>query len=119
MDRELNIDDATGSGGVRPLPQCPSSLAKPLNAYAHLGMPKPFVHVFDPPLNLALDSHIVSGQGRFVRRVCRPNAVLRPALRQTSSGGRNLSFGVFARRDLKASEEIVLGWGWDDGNTHR
>ncbi|KAF9003684.1 hypothetical protein BDQ17DRAFT_1425178 [Cyathus striatus] len=27
-----------------------------------------------------------------------------------------LSFGIFAVRDLKASEEVVLGWEWDDGN---
>jgi hypothetical protein len=27
-----------------------------------------------------------------------------------------LTFGVFALRDLKANEEVVLGWEWDDGN---
>ncbi|KAJ8453440.1 hypothetical protein ONZ45_g19718 [Pleurotus djamor] len=27
-----------------------------------------------------------------------------------------LSFGVFALRDLKANEEVVLGWEWDDGS---
>lgn len=27
-----------------------------------------------------------------------------------------LSFAVFASRDLKADEEVILGWEWDDGN---
>src|SRR3954465_10571855 len=26
-----------------------------------------------------------------------------------------LSFAIFTLRDLKAREEVVLGWGWDDG----
>ena len=27
-----------------------------------------------------------------------------------------LEFAVFALRDLKQGEEVVLGWEWDDGN---
>ena len=27
-----------------------------------------------------------------------------------------LTFGVFALRDIKANEEVILGWEWDDGN---
>lgn len=37
----------------------------------------------------------------------------------SSSKGRDsetLTFGVFALRDIKANEEVVLGWEWDDGN---
>ncbi|KAF8956782.1 hypothetical protein BDZ97DRAFT_1670954 [Flammula alnicola] len=94
-----------------------SYLSNPLNAYAHLGMPKPFVHLFGPPLDLALDSRIVGNQGRFVRSGCRPNAVLRPVLcDKPAAEEETLGFGVFALRDLKAGEEIVLGWEWDDGN---
>jgi hypothetical protein len=29
---------------------------------------------------------------------------------------KTLGFAVFALRDLKANEEVVLGWEWDDGN---
>ncbi|KAF9545799.1 hypothetical protein CPC08DRAFT_649265 [Agrocybe pediades] len=122
----------------------PSSqyLADPLNAYAHLGMPKPYVHLVGRPLAVALDARGVGGKGRFVRSGCRPNAVIRPVLcskkskskgkeKQKDNGGdqeereeeeeeRMLSFGVFALRDLKADEEVVLGWEWDDGNVvHR
>ena len=105
----------------------PSStyLSDPLNAYAHLGMPKPFVHLIGPPLDLALDSRITGGEARFARSGCRPNAVLRPMIcdqpkaRKEGAGsddGPGISFGVFALRDMKANEEVVLGWEWDDGH---
>jgi hypothetical protein len=60
----------------------PSSiyLSDPLNAYAHLGMPKPFVHLCGPPLDLTLDLHITGDGSRFVHSGCRPNAVLRPII---------------------------------------
>jgi hypothetical protein len=90
-----------------------SYLSDPLNAYAHLGMPKPFVHLFGPPLDVALDSRLAGNHGRFARSGCRPNAILRPLLCDDSD---SLGFGVFALRDLKANEEVVLGWEWDDGN---
>ncbi|KAF8644371.1 hypothetical protein AX16_008504 [Volvariella volvacea WC 439] len=109
-----------------------SYLADPLNAYAHLGMPKPFVHLMGPPLDVALDARLTGGKSRFVRSGCRPNAVLRPILcskpststetspvsssSSTQQDSESLTFGVFALRDLKANEEIVLGWEWDDGN---
>lgn len=128
-----------------------SYLADPLNAYAHLGMPKPFVHLMGPPLDIALDARVVGDEGRFARSGCRPNAVLRPLLcrkakdeskakessekertesvkkerresgkkkksDKTDSDEETLTFGVFALRDLKANEEVVLGWEWDDGN---
>jgi hypothetical protein len=120
-----------------------SYLADPLNWYAHLGMPKPFVHLVGPPLGLALDARQVGNEGRFVRSGCRPNAVLRPVLcekavekkkrstvgkekenvgigNESEKGEETLGFGVFALRDLKAGEEVVLGWEWDDGNAvHR
>ncbi len=89
-------------------------LADPLNAYAHLGMPKPFVHLLGPPLDLALDTRLVGNKSRWVRSGCRPNAVLRPML--CSSSSEELGFGLFATRSLEKDEEIVLGWEWDDGN---
>ncbi len=108
----------------------PSSayLSDPLNAYAHHGMPKPFVHLFGPPLDVALDARITGNEARFLRSGCRPNAVLRPVIcprakgnddhASSSKGGDSemLTFGVFALRDIKANEEVVLGWEWDDGN---
>lgn len=100
-------------------------LSDPLNSYAHLGMPKPFVHLMGPPLDLALDARLAGNGARFVRSGCRPNAVLRPMLCKQAKAADlrgpaipddTLTFGVFALRDLKAHEEIVLGWEWDDGS---
>ncbi|TBU52480.1 hypothetical protein BD310DRAFT_861853 [Dichomitus squalens] len=99
-------------------------LRDPLNAYAHLGMPKPYVHLFGPPLDVALDARITGDQSRFVRSGCRPNAILRPMFcgPQAKKAGKDereeegVTFGIFALRDLKANEEIVLGWEWDDDN---
>ncbi|KIL59822.1 hypothetical protein M378DRAFT_168826 [Amanita muscaria Koide BX008] len=94
-----------------------SYLSDPLNSYAHLGMPKPFVHLFGHPLDLALDSRITGNSARFVRSGCRPNAVLRPFLCPgPNKPPETLSFGIFALKDLKANEEVVLGWEWDDGH---
>jgi hypothetical protein len=109
---------------ITPFRSCitPSStyLADPLNAYAHLGMPKPFVHLLGPPLDVALDARIVGNHGRFARWGCKPNAVLRPILCEHGSKETDdestLGFGVFATKDMKANEEIILGWEWDDGN---
>ncbi|PCH44296.1 hypothetical protein WOLCODRAFT_154334 [Wolfiporia cocos MD-104 SS10] len=95
-------------------------LSDPLNAYAHLSMPKPFVHLVGPPLDVALDARTAGNQARFVRNGCRPNAVLRPVLcpqkAPSDSEEETLTFGIFALRDLKAHEEVVLGWEWDDGS---
>lgn len=104
-------------------------------------MPKPFVHLLGPPLDVALDARVAGDEGRFVRSGCRPNAVLRPVICEESKekerqrmkerekerrgkekipsvedGEEPLTFGVFALRDMKANEEVVLGWEWDDGN---
>jgi uncharacterized protein len=90
-----------------------SYLSDPPNAYARLGMPKPFVHLFERQLDLALDPRLAGNHGRFARSGCRPNAILSPLLCDDSD---SLGLGVFALRDLKSNEEVVLGWEWDDGN---
>jgi hypothetical protein len=97
----------------------PSStyLADPLNAYAHLGMPKPFVHLLGGDLGVALDARVTGGKGRWVRSGCWPNSVLRPFVcKDDDNEGERLGFGVFALRALGKGEEVVLGWEWDDGS---
>ena len=103
-------------------------------------MPKPHVHLVPPPLSVALDARAAGNEARFIRSGCHPNAVLRPVLCSKSKGKKKTSkraqtrtddgeeaeaaseehdptlrFAVYALRDLKASEEVVLGWEWDDG----
>ena len=85
------------------------------------GLPKPHVRLVPPPLSVALDARMAGNEARFIRSGCRPNAVLRPVLcpsKHDSDDNEALGavkFAVFALRDLKASEEVVLGWEWDDG----
>ncbi|KAG6809647.1 hypothetical protein H0H92_015408 [Tricholoma furcatifolium] len=90
-------------------------LADPLNAYAHLGLPKPFVHLLGPPLDVALDARMAGDDGRWVRSGCKPNAVLKPVLCDAKDK-ETLGFAVFATRDLHQGEEVVLGWEWDDSS---
>jgi uncharacterized protein YndB with AHSA1/START domain len=84
---------------------------------------------------------MVGNEMRWARSGCRPNAVLRPVFcrpgsKERSRGKENrngqesrngkekdgedeeevLKFGLFALRDVKPNEEIVLGWEWDDGS---
>ena len=105
-------------------------------------MPKPFVHLVPRPFPVALDARMAGDQTRFARSGCRPNAILRPVLckgKRKASDGRagegddegdggrkdegeleddpgTMRFAIYALRDLKACEEIVLGWEWDDGS---
>ncbi|KAK7463497.1 SET domain-containing protein 3 [Stygiomarasmius scandens] len=140
----LTTSPIPSSSLIAPFPSTITSsatyLADPLNAYAHLGMPKPYVHLIGPPLDVALDARVAGGKGRWARSGCRPNAVVRPVVcdaaqnkakgkgkedgkkhdgdnrPETQSDAQTLAFGIFALRDLKAHEEVVLGWEWDDGN---
>ncbi|GLB41399.1 putative SET (Su(var)3-9, Enhancer-of-zeste, Trithorax) domain containing protein [Lyophyllum shimeji] len=108
-------------------------LSDPLNAYPHLGLPKPFVHLFGPPFDVALDARTAGGETRFVRSGCRPNAVLRHVLcrrreegeaeraksrpqpkPRTGMGKHYIALAVCALPDLKANEEVMLGREWDD-----
>ncbi|KAJ7443102.1 hypothetical protein FB451DRAFT_1057105, partial [Mycena latifolia] len=116
-------------------------LRAPANGYAHAGAPKRFVHLVGPPLDLALDARGVGGRARWVRSGCWPNAELRAYVcgggagegerrekrekregldeggrREGKVGEPRTHFGIFATRALRAGEEIVVGWEWDDGN---
>ncbi|KAJ7745529.1 hypothetical protein DFH07DRAFT_748821 [Mycena maculata] len=117
----------------------PSSayLRDPLSGYAHMGVPKRFVHIVGPPLEVALDARGRGGRGRWVRSGCWPNAEVRayvcPGAGERDARGRGSGrqareredearthFGIFATRALREGEEIVVGWEWDDGNAvHR
>ena len=97
----------------------PTRLADPLDSYAHLGMPKPIVNLTGPLSDMTRVEHPRS------RSRQQPNAILRPIMcRQSNSSHGDpqtssadaLAFGIFAVRDLRANEEVVLGWEWDDGH---
>ncbi|KAL4077407.1 hypothetical protein J3A83DRAFT_4087520 [Scleroderma citrinum] len=112
-------------------------LADPLNGYAHLGMGKPQVRLVGGGWCVGVDGRELGGdpgKARWARCGCWPNAVVRPVIcrgarkrKKKGEGGHEngnrketdettLSFALFALRDLRADEEIVLGWEWDDGH---
>ncbi|KAF9228203.1 hypothetical protein BS17DRAFT_745486 [Gyrodon lividus] len=121
----------------------PSSayLADPLSGYAHLGMGKPQVRLVGGGWEVGVDARgigaedVGGGKTRWARCGCWPNAVVRPVIcaqshqtddspdqedsasaSDSDTDPTTLSFALFALRDLKADEEIVLGWEWDDGH---
>jgi hypothetical protein len=97
--------------------------ADPVNQYHAIGTPKPHVHLFPPPLALAIDARRFGTEARFARSSCHPNAVLRPILfaRDALEGADSpaeaepeLLFGIFSLVDIQRTHEITLGWEWDD-----
>ncbi len=95
----------------------------PRNMYDLAGCTKPHVHLFPPPLNLAIDARRFGSEARFARYSCHPNAVLRPILFSKVETDENgietqhepeLLFGLFAIGDISKMHEITVGWEWDD-----
>ena len=94
---------------------CESYRRDPINQYAGLGAPKPFVRFIGPPVNLIIDSRGYGCDLRFIRSGCHPNVVLRPLFWRRSEGETpKLKFGVFASQEIEKGDELVLGWEWDD-----
>ncbi|KAJ7738618.1 hypothetical protein B0H16DRAFT_1379172, partial [Mycena metata] len=101
-------------------------LAAPTNGYAHAGLPKRFVHLVGPPLNLALDARGSGGRGRWVRSGCWPNAEVRAFVclgeggrrarrkRDGDAGGKEGRVG----RDGERVREVDGGDGEDECRTH-
>ncbi|KAJ7714906.1 hypothetical protein B0H16DRAFT_511893 [Mycena metata] len=107
----------------------PSSayLAAPTNGYAHAGLPKRFVHLVGPPLDLALDARGSGGRGRWVRSGCWPNAEVRafvcPSPGEGGRGGRRRGGGDAGGGEGRDGErrgegEGEGGGGEDECRTH-
>ncbi|KAJ6574101.1 hypothetical protein B0H19DRAFT_892450, partial [Mycena capillaripes] len=112
-------------------------LRPPTSGYAHAGPPKRFVDLVGYSLGVALDAHAAGGRERLGRSCCWPNVEVRAfvsvqlrvraRVRERGEGLRRRMgceprtlFGIFATRELREGEEIVVGWEWDDANAvHR
>lgn len=89
--------------------------SNPINQYAQMGTTKPHVHLFPQPLNMVVDARMYGNSARFARSSCHPNAVLRSILHYDGSSDiPRVSFGLFAISAIPKSQEITLGWEWDD-----
>lgn len=95
-------------------------LANPINQYTHLGIPKRFVRLFPPPIDVAIDARKAGSEARFARSGCHPNAVLKPAVGPDGLEDSEIIWALFTTTEIKSGDEIVLPWEWDDGHVvHR
>ena len=79
--------------------------ADPANAYEELSSPLPFVF-FHSKLPLCIDTRKEGSEARYVRRSCKPNAVLDTYL----SGGTEYHFWLVSDRHIAAKDQITLPW---------
>ncbi|CAK7234389.1 SET domain-containing protein 3 [Sporothrix bragantina] len=75
------------------------------NRYEELSCSLPFVF-FHPQLPLYIDTRREGSLARYVRRSCRPNAVLDTYL----SGGTEYHFWLVSDRPIAADEQITIPW---------
>jgi hypothetical protein len=79
--------------------------ADPENRWAELTVPLPFV-LFHPSLPLYIDTRREGSEARFVRRSCRPNAVIETYL----SAGSEYRFWLVSDRQIEAKEQVTIPW---------
>ncbi|SPO05845.1 related to SET3 complex [Cephalotrichum gorgonifer] len=79
--------------------------ADPENLWTELTSPLPFVF-FHPMLPLCIDTRREGSEARYVRRSCKPNAVLDTYL----SDGSEYHFWLVSDRHIAAKEQITLPW---------
>ncbi|KAF9869545.1 phd finger and set domain-containing protein [Colletotrichum karsti] len=79
--------------------------ADPANLWEELSSPIPFVF-FHPMLPLYIDTRREGSLARFVRRSCKPNAVLDTYL----NGQSEYHFWLVSDRYIAANEQITLPW---------
>jgi uncharacterized protein len=77
----------------------------PTNRWAELTSPLPFVF-FHPALPLYIDTRREGSRARYVRRSCRPNAVLESYL----LGQSEYHFWIVSDRAIAANEQVTLPW---------
>ncbi|GAA96885.1 uncharacterized protein L969DRAFT_623810 [Mixia osmundae IAM 14324] len=98
----------------------------PVNQYAGMGVPKPYVRSLTAPWSLAIDSRQYGNDTRFIRTGCHPNAVVLPVIVAPKPYTEDeavqllrkptVKFGVFALTFIAKRDEIVLPWDWDDNH---
>ncbi|KAK3338336.1 hypothetical protein B0H65DRAFT_434250 [Neurospora tetraspora] len=82
-----------------------SYCADPDSRWQELTSPLPYVF-FHPMLPIYIDTRKEGSQARYIRRSCRPNAMLETYL----SDGYELHFWLVTDRQVSAKEEITLPW---------
>ncbi len=100
IDKDVPLIEVNGQIGIQ-LDYC----ADKDNRWNELSAPLPFV-LFHPFLPLYIDTRREGSEARFVRRSCRPNAILETYL----SAGSEYHFWLVSDRPIAAKEQITIPW---------
>ncbi|KAL1864504.1 hypothetical protein VTK73DRAFT_5830 [Phialemonium thermophilum] len=100
IDKDVPLMELNGQIGFQK-----DYCANPENKWDELTTPLPFVF-FHPMLPLYIDTRTEGSRARFVRRSCRPNAVLDTYL----SEGSEYHFWLVSDRPIAAKEQITIPW---------
>ncbi|KAK4103786.1 hypothetical protein N658DRAFT_286765 [Parathielavia hyrcaniae] len=100
LDKDVPLIEVNGQVGFQAI-YC----ADAENRWAELTAPLPFV-LFHPLLPLYIDTRREGSEARFVRRSCKPNAVLETFL----SAGSEYHFWLVSDRKIEAKEQITIPW---------
>ncbi|KAI7868300.1 hypothetical protein BDF14DRAFT_1724893, partial [Spinellus fusiger] len=87
----------------------------PTNNFAELGTQQEHV-LFYPALDLCIDARYNGNDGRYIRRSCHPNAEMRNIIVSHPKEDTTIHLGIFTREEIKAGQEVTLGWNWQRGH---
>lgn len=100
LDKNVPLIELNGQIGIQK-----NYCQDPNNRWQDLSSPLPFVF-FHPMLPLYIDTRKEGSQARYVRRSCKPNAVLDTYL----SEGSEYHFWLVSDRPIRANEQITIAW---------
>ncbi|KAH6631596.1 hypothetical protein F5144DRAFT_225094 [Chaetomium tenue] len=100
IDKDVPLMEVNGQIGFQK-----DYCADPENRWAELTVPLPFV-LFHPSLPLYIDTRREGSEARFVRRSCRPNAIIETYL----SAGSEYRFWLVSDRQIEAKEQVTIPW---------
>lgn len=100
IDKDVPIIELNGQIGIQK-----EYCEDPENRWPELSSPLPFVF-FHPMLPLYIDTRKEGSRARYVRRSCRPNALLDTYL----SEGAEYHFWLVSDRRIAANEQITIPW---------
>ncbi|KAI0394372.1 hypothetical protein F5Y17DRAFT_261937 [Xylariaceae sp. FL0594] len=100
VDKDTPLIELNGQIGIQK-----DYCQDPSNRWQDLSSPLPFVF-FHPMLPLYIDTRKEGSQARYVRRSCKPNAVLDTYL----SDGTEYHFWLVSDRPIRAQDQITIPW---------
>ncbi|KAI3317441.1 hypothetical protein HD806DRAFT_369549 [Xylariaceae sp. AK1471] len=100
VDKDTPLIELNGQIGIQK-----DYCQDPSNRWQDLSSPLPFVY-FHPMLPLYIDTRKEGSQARYVRRSCKPNAILETYL----SDETEYHFWLVSDRPIRANEQITIQW---------